>query len=585
MKSSKYLAVLLAAAMLAGSTAITASAKNEPETETYVLMNIPYSQFYQADVRNDVQVDVFTSATKTKTRTGTLAGGSYHTDSSGDAVEGVTFPVKLVGEVDLSAYKQITDNDSLEITVTNRGKTNTTTYTGKETLFENPDYSYYVLDSEPAFYKEVVQNPDGSLSFSETKGEAEEITAEVELTKDSKYGDYQMNISSDDLKSTDEKPVTVYGVVISTKEGNDYGLRHLENIWRNTSLAWCTGFTNEVHGCVTKSAHYEKMMGQTINKVTYFTSDGKKTFDTSIYVPVKTGASAAAESAAVSDGQTTFTSSSFAEDFSYSYKVTNDSDEAVDMTVANGTITYPTDTPNGKYTLTISDAEGKYASVVTDFELTAAAPAQFNGKIISEEPGLVAAEGAAAEELADFLENIANVTVGEKTYNASGKGAVKLIDTDTGLIDVSNTDVFPEDAEEFTVTVKATGYDPLTFTLTMTQKPVDDPTVVPTDNPKEEPSVEPTDKPTDESADNQTKKTNDNSSAEPTNDPTVIPTENKTAEEGKNASDTPSQTENANGVSVPNTADAAAATGAVMALITASAGAMMLLGRKRKNEK
>lgn len=44
---------------------------SEPETPdvttgTYVLMNIPYDQFYAADVNNSVKVDAFTSATKIK---------------------------------------------------------------------------------------------------------------------------------------------------------------------------------------------------------------------------------------------------------------------------------------------------------------------------------------------------------------------------------------------------------------------------------------------------------------------------------------------------------------------------------------
>ena len=75
---------------------------SEPEkpdvtTGTYVLMNIPYDQFYAADVNNSVKVDAFTSATKNKVRTAGLAGGSYHVDASGDEITGVTFPVK-VGE-------------------------------------------------------------------------------------------------------------------------------------------------------------------------------------------------------------------------------------------------------------------------------------------------------------------------------------------------------------------------------------------------------------------------------------------------------------------------------------------------------
>ena len=38
------------------------------QKETYVLMNIPYDQFYKADVNNDVKVDAFTSATKNKVK-------------------------------------------------------------------------------------------------------------------------------------------------------------------------------------------------------------------------------------------------------------------------------------------------------------------------------------------------------------------------------------------------------------------------------------------------------------------------------------------------------------------------------------
>lgn len=97
MKRVKILAVGLTAAMVVAGSAIGASAAdNNEENATYLLMNIPYSEFYQADLNNDVQVDVYSSATKSKTRASNLAGGSYHTDSSGDTIEGVTFPVKVV---------------------------------------------------------------------------------------------------------------------------------------------------------------------------------------------------------------------------------------------------------------------------------------------------------------------------------------------------------------------------------------------------------------------------------------------------------------------------------------------------------
>ncbi len=67
---------------------------------------------------------------------------------------------------------------------------------------------------------------------------------------------------------------TVYGVVVSTKEGSSYGLRHVENIWKKTKLAWSTGFVTESHGNTLDSKDYAAMMGQTINKVTYYTNQG-----------------------------------------------------------------------------------------------------------------------------------------------------------------------------------------------------------------------------------------------------------------------------------------------------------------------
>lgn len=74
--------------------------------KTYVLMNIPYDDFYKAEAQNDVQVDAFTSATLNKSRTNSsaMAQGSYHVDPAGTDITGVTYPVKLADGVDLASY-------------------------------------------------------------------------------------------------------------------------------------------------------------------------------------------------------------------------------------------------------------------------------------------------------------------------------------------------------------------------------------------------------------------------------------------------------------------------------------------------
>ena len=452
------------AAKTALDEAVEALAKkpSEPETPdvttgTYVLMNIPYDQFYAADVNNSVKVDAFTSATKNKVRTGGLAGGSYHVDNTGNEITGVTFPVKVGEGVDLSKYKKITDESSVDITVTNRGQTSTATYTGKDALFESASYSYYTLRETPKYYKEVTLNADGSLSFGKTQGTAQKVSGVTpELTTQTSYGDYQLNL--DGLENTIFQSGTqVYGVIISTKEGNDYGMRHLENIWRVTELAWCTGFTSAVHNCPTSSAHYVNMMGQHINKVTYYTSQGIYEIPVdNLYVPKKAGQTVKVADAKVSAGEAEITVSNLPTDFSPEYKI-----DRLDFSVENGKIVFK-NAKKGKYTLTVSDKNNNYAEMTTTFILSAdSAPASYNND--NENPAITKNADASDEEFADYIKNITSVSVNGKSYAASGRGAVKVINEDGSL----KTDATPfAEGDTFEIAVTSTGYPEVKFTYT-----------------------------------------------------------------------------------------------------------------------
>ena len=435
---------------------------SEPEkpdvtTGTYVLMNIPYDQFYAADVNNSVKVDAFTSATKNKVRTAGLAGGSYHVDNTGNEITGVTFPVKVGEGVDLSKYTKITDESSVDITVTNRGQTSTTTYTGKDALFESASYSYYTLSETPKYYKEVTLNADGSLSFGKTQGTAKTVSGVTpELTTQSSYGDYQLNL--DGLENTiSQSDTQIYGVIVSTKEGNDYGMRHLENIWRVTELAWCTGFTSLVHNCPTSSEHYKSMMGQHINKVTYYTSKGIYEVPVAdLYVPKKAGQTVKVADAKVSAGEAELTVSDLPTDFSPEYKIAG-----LDFTVENGKIVFK-NAKKGKYTLTVSDKNNNYADMTTTFILSVdSAPASYNND--NENPAITKNADASDEEFADYIKNITAVSVNGKSYAASGRGAVKVINEDGSL----KTDATPfAEGDTFEIVVTSTGYPEVKFVYT-----------------------------------------------------------------------------------------------------------------------
>lgn len=428
----------------------------------YVLMNIPYSAFYKAEVQNDVDVDVFTSATLNKTRTASLAGGSYHTNADGSQIDGITFPVKVTDDMDMSKYTQVTDDDSVDITVTNRGQTSTTTYKGKDALFQNADYAYYNLTEVPSYYKEVSVDKDGNLTFGKTVGNVTTLEGlSAELSTETSYGDYQLDIDGLRDKLTELGVTNINGVVINTKEVSSYGLRHLENIWRMEELAWATGFTEAVHGCPTSSDHYKAMMGQTITSVTYYTDKGMYNIPLAdIYVPVKFTHDLEVANAAITAGKTEVTVTGLPDDYAAKYKV----DGLDGVSVQNGVLTF-SNAKKGKYTLTISDKKGKYADITTEFELyTEAMPAAYD----ADKKALVKTADATDEEFADYINNITSVNVNGTDYKASGRGATVIINKDGSI----KTDAAPfAEGDTFEITVSATGYLPQSFTYTTKEAP------------------------------------------------------------------------------------------------------------------
>ena len=444
------------------NAAIDALVKAEKK-ETYVLMNIPYAAFYKSETtKNDVDVDVFTSATKNKTRTTGLAGGSYHENTDGTKIDGITFAVKVDPSVDLTKYKEVKDTDKVDITVTKRGQTSTTTLEGKDTLFENETYAYYPLTEAPANYKEVSMDKDGKLVFSEVKGQKAEALTGVtaELLTQSSYGDYQLNL--DGLPEDKIGSSNVNAVVVKTTDGTAYGLRHLENIWKGKKLAWSTGYTESVHGCPTSSAHYASMMGKTIDSIEYYTTNGLYTIDVNdLYVPVKfakTEDAVKVVDADISAGKTAI-ELNLRDDFDPEYTV-----EGLNVKVEGNVLTFKADSSinPGKYTLTVKDKNGKYADLKTTFILsTTDMPATYD----ADNKKLTVAENSNKEAFNTYIGNITSVNVNGTDYAARGKGSVKIIDKDGTLV----TDAAPfKDAAagtEFQITVTSTGYTtPLTFT-------------------------------------------------------------------------------------------------------------------------
>ena len=474
----KGLTVAMAAAMLAGPVSVPAVFNNgvsvvkADETnkgqDVYVLMNIPYADFYKAELnkKNTVKVDATTSATKTKTRS-TLANGSYHADNTGEHISGITYPVKIKAGTDLSNLKQITDASKVSITVNMKGKEITTEYKGKDALFESADYSYYELGTTaPAYYKELTVNENGSYSFGKTTATKKTVEgAAIEKFKtSSKYGDYQLNLNFDKVADSDQISgnTKVLAAVITTTDGTQYGLRHVENIWKGTEFAWGTGFTTQSHGCPISGEHYVSMMGKTIDAVTYYTENGVVKYDIDdTYVPYKFDTSAfKVENSDVTSGSAKVTVPTLPEAYDAEYAV----EGLTNVSVENGTLKYnATGVKPGQYTLNVTDKSSKYVPFSTSFTLTTDnVVAVYNNNV--KAPALVAAKDVQADDFANFVKNIQKVSVNGKEYAASGKGAVKLINADGTL--VTTADALKAEGT-YNIVVTATGYNKtLEFTYT-----------------------------------------------------------------------------------------------------------------------
>ena len=473
----KGLTVAMAAAMLAGPVSVPAVFNNgvavvkadetNKEQDIYVLMNIPYADFYKAELnKNDVKVDVTTSATKAKTRS-TLANGSYHADNTGEHISGITYPVKIKAGTNLSNLTKITDASNVSITVNMKGKETTTEYKGKDALFESADYSYYELGTTaPAYYKELTVNENGTYSFGKTTATEKKVEgAAIEKFKtSSKYGDYQLNLNFDKVADSDQISgnTKVLAAVITTTDGTQYGLRHVENIWKGTEFAWGTGFTTQSHDCPISGEHYASMMGKIIDAVTYYTENGVVKYDIdNTYVPYKFDTSAfKVENADVTSGSAKVTVPTLPEAYDAEYAV----EGLTNVSVENGTLKYnATGVKPGQYTLNVTDKSSKYVPFSTSFTLTTDnVVAAYNNDV--KAPALVAAKDVQADDFANFVKNIQKVSVNGKEYAASGKGAVKLINADGTL--VTTADALKAEGT-YNIVVTATGYNKtLEFTYT-----------------------------------------------------------------------------------------------------------------------
>ena len=408
----KIISLISTAACMAAFTVASLPANAADGDKVYGTMNIPYADFYSAEIENAYEVDAVSSATTSKwamNEPGKLVAGTYN-DGKG-TILGVTYPV----EVDASDVEKLAK------------------------------YDFKALDEKPAAYKEVSVSGD-LLTVSkviDTNGE-QNVSGSAEVSTAARYGDYQLSVKGY------PEDADLYGVIANTKEGDKYALRHLENIWRAGQLSWSVGITTkEGHGNELKFEDYANSMGKTVTSVTFITLDGYTNVDIGEnYLPVKFAGEVKAEDSAAGTGKTSLTLTGFPEDYQKNITV------GEGFTV-NGTEISYTNAKPGKYTVTVTDESGKYAPMTSNFILTTEdIPVKY------EDGKLVKADGFSDDDAANFIKNIANAEVNGTAYNASGKRSVKIIGEDGTIYFAAKSgenNVF-DGSGNYSISVTATGY-------------------------------------------------------------------------------------------------------------------------------
>ena len=374
MKRKNMLVWLLSLLLVVGSLTVSAFASSGEEPQgTFVLMNIPYADFYAAELGAGDNVDAVTCATKKAYNPG-LVAGTYHNGEDESYLStdilGVSYPV-LVS--DLSVLDASAKADS------------------EEALFSAGDYAWYPLRETPSASK-ALSGEAGAYGFGAISARASALEGvEVSVTALTKRGDYEFELTGADALSGS----TVFGVILTDSEGTKYALRQLENIWRVTELAICTGHTESIKdGALTpNSSMYAALEGKSLSGITYFIKDAQGaykayTIATSAQIP-------AYPTAAFDDAQTVALSGLREEELS-KLSVNADSGEAkyFSATVrlgdtvlaekvpihADGTITLPkAASEDGDYTVEIIQTNTKKGEDAVFLTLTATFKASGSG--------------------------------------------------------------------------------------------------------------------------------------------------------------------------------------------------------------
>ncbi len=414
------------------STEEVTSVSSTENDGTYVVMNIPYGDFFAAEFEGGENVDAVTSATMNKAANENLTGGTYHLEDN-SKILGVSFPVLVKEGVSL--------DDSLKVA-------------DEAALYAAADFSYTELSDVPTYYKELSVDESGKFVFGETLGESEELSGDTaSVNTATHWGDYEIDLD----QSLSE--LTVFAAKVHTTDGASYGFRSLENLWRGFEIAFATTDSYvEPHGNTVVYEPYADLPGKTVDEVVLYTKEGVKKINVNLYLPLKFDNTLEVANAKVSDKAAALTVEGYPEGYDFAYEVSGDSS---DISCDGSNVNWE-NAIAGTYTLNVTDNSGVYAPYSTSFVLSTD-----KAVAVAKEDGIEKAKDASDEEFTAYIKNITSYVVNGEEVAGSGKRGAKII-TEDGSADKTLNKVFKE-VGEYEVVIKSAGFPDVTIKVNITE--------------------------------------------------------------------------------------------------------------------
>ena len=371
----------------------------DSDEEVYALMNIPYDEFYKAELETgSPKVDAVASPTLQKTRMG-LAAGSYHVNADGSDITGVVYPVK-VKKSELTGLKEVTDATSVSVTTENHGNKTTTEYKGKDALFEQPSYSYYLLKTVPSYFKDAAVE-SGKWSFGKARGEEKKVSGiSTDISAPGRHTKIEVRLN--DPSKVIKTGLKVNAGVVKTTDGKTYGMRHVVNLWRGVEIGW---LSSRKAGA---DDPYDNMLlreleGKTIVEVKYFTEDATYvlTFDKALKIPELSNGKFTVDSAKASDGKSKGIFENLEAEYDPEFASESLKDARFERKGNVVDITYPKTSMPGMYTIVVTDKKGRYNKLFGSLVLTTdVQPVKYSAD--AKKPALLRADGATDEEFKNY---------------------------------------------------------------------------------------------------------------------------------------------------------------------------------------